>query len=213
MAKVFIFGASIAYGVGGEEGGWGDLLKRKIHLKMYGNSGIGEKHQVYNFGKPGATVEFALDTFSYQLDKYADDQKAIAIVSVGINNTRAKEKPDNFVSNIEDYRNAMTKLLKSLKQKVNYLICVGYSPVDESKTTPKPNPLTGGFTYFFNNRIQEFNDEFKRICKEEGVKFIDIDINPQVWIEKFLWDDGLHPNKLGHQLIFENVWLEVKSLL
>ena len=213
MAKVLIFGASFSYGVGGEEGGWADLLKKKVHQLMYGPNGIGEKHEVYNFSKPGGMSTFTLETASFLIEKFASGQKKIAIVSTGLNDSRAKEKPDNFVSNIEEFEQSIKMLLMDLKPKVDELICFGYLPVDETKTSPKHNPLTGSLTYFSNQRIYEFNQVFKKICQEEGIKFLELEIQSKKWIDECLWEDGLHPNKLGHQLIFEKLWPEVEKLL
>lgn len=49
MTQIFILGSSNAYGVGGKDGGWADILKQYLHNKMYGKYGIGEKHELFNF--------------------------------------------------------------------------------------------------------------------------------------------------------------------
>lgn len=213
MAQIFIFGASSAYGVGGEEGGIGDLLKKKIHSQMYRAGGMGEKHEVYNFATPGATVEFFLESFEYQIDKYAKDTKLITIVSVGMNNSKAINNPDNFVSSPSQYKTTMEKLLTGLKQKVDGVICYGYTHVDESKTAPIANPFNDDLAYFKNDKIIEFNSIFKQVCQQLGLTFIEIDIEQEEWKRKYLFRDGLHPNREGHQLIFDKVWPEVEKLL
>ena len=213
MAQIFIFGASSAYGVGGEEGGIGDLLKKKIHSQMYHPNGTGEKHEVYNFSTPGATVEFFLDSFDYQIDKYAKDTKLIAVVSVGMNNSKAINESGNFISSSSQYKTAMEKSLTKLKQKVDAVICCGYTLVDESKTTPIANPFNEDLAYFRNDKIMEFNKIFKQVCQQIGVAFIEIDVEYEEWKRKYLYKDGLHPNKEGHQLIFDKLWPEVEKLL
>ena len=70
MKQIFILGASTAYGVGGEHGGWGDLIKQYAHSKMYGQSGAGEKYEVFNFALSGATVDFVTTTFPEQIKNY-----------------------------------------------------------------------------------------------------------------------------------------------
>src|SRR5512133_4042867 len=103
MIQIFILGSSMVYGVGGPNGGWADLIKQHLHKKMYGENGVGEKYEIYNFGKSGATIDFVKDTFKSQLDAYDRKQKTIILVSVGGNNTKAEETPDNFVSTPEEY--------------------------------------------------------------------------------------------------------------
>ena len=213
MAQIFIFGASSAYGVGGEEGGIGDLLKKKIHSQMYHPNGTGEKHELYNFATSGATVEFVLESFEYQIDKYAKDTKLIAIVSVGMNNSKAINKQNNFISSTFQYKTAMEKLLIGLKQKVDSIICYGYTLVDESKTTPIANPFNEDLAYFRNDKITEFNKIFKQICEQLEATFFEIDVEYEEWKRKYLYKDGLHPNKEGHQLIFDKLWPEVEKLL
>lgn len=213
--QFFLFGASIVYGVGGKNGGWADMLKRKLHLQMYSTEGEGEKHELYNFAKPGATVEFVVQTFESQIEKYRGDDKAIAVVSVGMNNSKAVDTPKNYISTIESYRKSMIQLLKSISNSVDEVICVGYTPVDEDKTLSKQNPLSGEKSYFWNNRLMEFDAAFKKICEDFGITFIDLmnTVDKTEWKRKNLYKDGLHPNSAGHKFIFEKVWAEVKKMI
>ena len=112
MTQIFIFGSSLAYGVGGESGGWADLLKQKLHHKMFSSGGVGEKYELFNFAKAGEPISFVLETFKYQLEKYRRPGKVIILVSIGGNNSRAKDTPDNFISTVDEYKEEMTALLK-----------------------------------------------------------------------------------------------------
>ena len=213
MAQIFVFGASTAYGVGGEDGGLGDMLKTKLHALMYGQGGVGEKHELYNFTAPGATIEFVLGTFDSQIEQYKKKTKLIAIVLVGGNNARAKDAPDNFVSTVSEYKAAMKKLLTALKNKVNHTICIGLTGVDETKTTPKQNSLSGGQSYFWNKRLIQFSGALEELCREMKTTFIKIDVDQDEWKKIYLWNAGLPPNKDGHRLIFDILWPEVEKLL
>jgi len=213
MAQIFIFGSSGAYGVGSQTGGWADLLKQALHTKMYSAQGVGEKYELYNFAKPGAPIEFVLETFKYQLEKYKRSGKVIILVSVGGNNSKAEDEPNNFISTIEEYQKEMFQLLTELKNNADEVIFVGSGCVDESKTNPKPNPLTGGKSYFSNERRLKFENVLNQICSNLGIKFIKTGIGNEEWIEKYLSDDGLHSNQLGHKLIADNVWVEIEPLL
>lgn len=131
MTQIFIFGASITYGVGAEDAGWADLIKKTVHKRMYSPEGRGEKYEVYNFGNPGATIDFVSRTFKYQLENYQKEGKKILILSIGMNNAKAKGTPENYVSSVEEYKYQMVELLNSLKETIDHIICVGLSPVDE----------------------------------------------------------------------------------
>lgn len=206
ITQIFILGSSSTYGVGGPNGGWADLIKQYLHQKMYEDDGVGEKYELFNFGKSGATIDFVKDTFPVQLKDYGRQQKTIIIVSVGGNNSRAKEKPDNFVSTPEEYEKGMRDLLLSLKQNCDGLILVSSNEyVDEAKTNPKKNPLTGGQDYFTNARRQQFRDIVKQICKDIDVELVDIPVSKEKWVDKYVYLDGLHPNRAGHKLIFDEI--------
>lgn len=204
MQQIFILGSSSAYGVGATNG-WGDLIKQYLHDKMYGNNGVGEKYEVYNFAKAGATIDFVHNNFPQQLKQYGRNQAPIAIVCVGGNNSKADNTPDNFVSTIEDYLEQMDELFSLLKENCSHVISVGNGFVDESKTNPKPNPLTGGKSYFSNERRKGFSDRTKQLCEQKDIAHVEVTVPMQEWIDKYLYKDGLHSNQAGHQLIFEAI--------
>ncbi len=209
MIQVFILGSSYVYGVGAEKSGWADLLKQSIHQKMYGEDGVGEKYEVYNFGKSGAEIKFVQKTFPQQFEQYSRGGKIITILSVGGNNTKAENKPDNFISTPEEYSEQMEKLLDLLKNRSSQVIVVGSSFYDESKTNPKSNPLTGGKSYFSNQRKEIFESKLKKICAQKQITFIDIDVSQSEWQEKYLSNDGLHPNQTGHELIAKKILAKI----
>ncbi|MEK7570789.1 MAG: SGNH/GDSL hydrolase family protein [Patescibacteria group bacterium] len=208
MTQIFIFGASIVYGVGAEEAGWADLIKRNIHNRMYSKNGTGEKFEVYNFGNPDAKIEFILKTFEEQIENYGKDGKKIVVLSIGMNNAKAVGNPDNYVTKIDEYKNQLKKLFQQMKLKVDHVLCVGLTSVDEQKTTPKSNG-----SYFRNQRIEQFNSTFREVCIEMGITFVDILSEQQVCGQACLYKDGVHPNQKGHQLIFEKIFPQIKSLL
>lgn len=210
MAQIFIFGASTTYGVGAEDAGWADLIKRNLHQTMYAKGGVGE---IYNFAKPGATADFVTKTFKHHIEQYSKNRKKIAILSVGMNNSRADGSSDNYISSVGDFKIEMEELLRQMKEKVHHVLCVGYTSVDESKTAPKHNPISGGVSYFWNNRIQEFNEAFAGACEKEGIPFVAIDTTPEAWKKEYQYSDGLHPNQKGHNFIFEKVFPKLKQLL
>lgn len=203
MTQVFIFGASTAYGAGGAQGGWADMLKRDVHNEMFGKHGIGEKHEVFNFAKSGAPAEFVQETFPDQLKHYSKPGRKIAIISVGMNNARADHTPENFVSSINDYIVLMTGLLKDLQLRFDQLLVVGYHVPDETKTVPFINIKSGHHAYFWAERNKQFNAALKQICAENEIIFIDPIALQDKWAPDYLYDDGLHPNDAGYRLIYD----------
>lgn len=213
MIQIFLLGSSMVYGVGGADGGWGDLVKRWLHSKMYGDAGVGEKYELYNFGKSGETITFVLQTFPAQFEHYARGGKTIAVLSVGGNNSKAEGSPDNYVSTLDDYKAETEELLTMAKSKVDHVLVVGNGPVDESKTNPKFNPLTGGKSYFSNSRRQQFSAAYKELCLQHGITYIDRNVDEETWIKQYMYPDGIHPNREGHAYISRQVIAEIEKLL
>lgn len=213
MIQIFLLGSSSIYGVGAENAGWGDLVKQALHKKMYSDAGVGEKYEVYNFGKSGAKIEWVLETFPKQLKNYGRGGKIISVVAVGANNSKAENEPDNFVSTIEEYTKDMSQLLDLLKKSSDHVIAVSAGYYDESKTNPKHNPLTGGKSYFTNARSKVFSERFKELCEERQITFVTDGVTEEEWKEKYLFRDGLHPNQAGHQLISQKVLEQLDKII
>lgn len=214
MIQIFIFGSSSSYGVGGSEGGWADLLKKEIHERAYSDAGTGERYEVFNFGKSGAKISFVRDTFKDQLKHYKrDNGESIALVAIGGNNAKAETEPDNFVSTVEEYESQLTSLLENIKQHVDTVVFVGSGSVDESKTNPKHNPLTGGKSYFTNERRTLFESKLKEICQNLDVPLVELKVDSEEWRQKYLYKDGLHPNDAGYRLMFEKILDQITPFL
>ncbi len=208
MTKIVVFGASILYGIGDTKGGSITRLKTKINTNLFSKSSKNELIEVYNFSKPGATVEFANSISNFAIKNYTNDKDtSIAIISIGMNNAKAVNSRKNYVSTIDDYKKVMGEFLGNVVSKVNHTICIGYTPVDERKTTPKVNPLNNTFSYFTNERILLFNNEFEKICNNLNVKFINFfeKLDLKDWKDSCLYTDGIHPNDKGHEIIFDNI--------
>lgn len=213
MTQVFTLGSSSVYGVGSPAGGWGDLIKQALHKKMYEKDGVGEKFEVFNFSKSGATTTFVKMSFPEQLKQYGRGGKVITIIYMGGNNAKAEGTPENFVSTVEEFSKEIAELLDLLKEKSSHVIAVGSGYYDESKTNPKPNPLTGGKSYFKNSRKREFESRFKELAEDRGMPFVEVGVDEQEWKDKYLYKDGLHPNQDGYELISKKILIELEKLL
>lgn len=210
MAQIICMGASTVYGVGGPNGGWADMLKLALHKQMYKESGADEAHEVFIFAKSGVTVDFIIRGCEQRIEDYKrDGRKTIVVLSIGLNNAKAIGTPDGYVSSPEDYTAQMQQLLKQLTDKVDAVICVGFTPVDESKTTKKINPFTQQRSFFMNERITIFNGVFRQAAEEAGnaIQFLDLfSIASELdWTNSYLSPDGLHPNDNGHHWICAQV--------
>lgn len=214
MTQLYILGSSTAYGVGGEGGGWGDLIKQELHRRNYGPQGHGEVYEVFNFAKSGAKIQFVIDSFPSQFAHYSrPNTKSIALVAVGDNNAKANGQPDNFVSTLDAYLAQMSQLLQLLTTTCDVTIAVGSGFVDETKTSPKINPLSGNKSYFSNQRRIAFESAWANLCGQLNVPFVGVDVSVAEWQHHYLYQDGLHPNAAGHHYIARRVLTAIDSKL
>jgi lysophospholipase L1-like esterase len=217
MAQLLCMGGSIVYGVGGTQGGWADMIKRQLHEQMYAQGLPQKVHETYIFGKPDATIQFVTDTYTQCIANYRrEGQKTIVVLSVGMNDAKAVEQPDNYLNTPEQYKQAMLDLLRNLSTVADAVLCVGFSPVDETKTLPKLNPLTGKKSFFSNQRIQTFSSAFAEAAATAGSKIHFVDVAstlPGDWTTECLGPDGIHPNDAGYRHIFEIVMPEITRLI
>jgi lysophospholipase L1-like esterase len=206
MKQLVILGASSVYGVGAESGGWGDLVKRYVHAKMYGADGVGENAEVFNFSKAGSTIEFVTDTADWIYKNYARSNDVMTLVSVGGNDAKAQNTPDNFLCTHEECTSKVTHLLDVLQERSKLVVFVSNWYVDETKVSPKQSPFGDGkVSYFTNERRFMFNDITQRLCQKKGLRFITVGVDKDTWTRDYLWNDGLHPNQAGYQKIFESL--------
>jgi lysophospholipase L1-like esterase len=212
MAQILCFGASGLYGVGGREGGWPDYLKRDIHAEQFADSGRGERHEVYNFGKPGVSTEFVIENLDSMVAMYSrQESPTILGFNVGGNDSRAYQTPDGYVCTLEEFETKIRTLLQGAKAHTKHVIILGQNQVNESAANPKKNPWDGTTSYFYNERRKLFEEITARVAEEMNVKFV-----PLYQLEEYqemIYADGLHPNTAGHKWIYEQVKPSLMRLL
>jgi len=200
MARILVFGDSIAYGAWDTEGGWAERLKRFIHKRNMNND-YNEYDEVFNFSVSGEDTGDVLNRFEEETSTIVnEDEECIIIFAIGTNDShfyhnenRLQVKPEQFKKNIK-------KLISLAKNFSSKIIFISYTSVDESMTT-----LYNGLNSYKNEYIQEYNNDLNKICKDNNVYFIDIHkIFSEKDYKKLLYD-GLHPNSEGHKLIYEKI--------
>lgn len=177
---------------------------------MYIKGGISEIHEVFNFGKSGATVDFVSASFSDLFSYFRRDKsQTMGVLSVGSNDARAESSPENFTSTLEKFQSEMTDLIKQMKARFDQLVVLDFFPIDETKTMPFVSPTTGIRYFYSNERRLQFCDALEDICRAQGVIFLKTGVPFNEWIGSYLYEDGLHPNSNGHKKLAEMV---MKSL-
>jgi lysophospholipase L1-like esterase len=216
-AQIVCIGASSLYGVGGTKGSWADLYKQDLHLRQYKENGEGQVHEIYNLGIPGATIENFLKRIEIDLvSTRKPGRKLITVIQIGGNNTMAIDEPDNYITSPEEFRELSKKFLQKVKGHSDEVLWVGLNLMDQNKVMPIEKDLEKNRkVYFPNERKVIFDKIAQNVCKELGIKHVSlIDKQQKInWIEKYQYEDGIHPNDVGYKWMYEIIKPEIDKLL
>jgi len=212
MKTVLLFGDSIAHGVGGQAGGWTDKLKTTLNGQLWDSD---RGTVLYELGVSGDTARDVLGRFEVELlarAPHANPQDTSVIFAAGVNDSKATNKSDNFLSDADQYATTIQAFIRIAKGHAANIICVGLLPVDEARSNPR-HTLGGDIAYFFNRRIKQFEAALVEVCKKEHIACVSLFGQvPTDWKQNYL-ADGLHPNDAGHEWIFEQVRPKLKAIL
>ncbi|MCA9348413.1 hypothetical protein KC867_03320 [Candidatus Saccharibacteria bacterium] len=212
--RILVFGDSIAQGFFDSRGGWVQRLAADIHARTLGAMNTDESFyaEVHNLGVSG-------DTASGVLARIVNETKArrlyempdLIIIAVGINDSvlihnKAQQDVYKFQETLEHLADKAMAL-------TNNVLFMGLSAVDEELTNPWKFSSTG--KQFRNHRINLFEDTIKQVAINQEIDFVPIH-------DKFLQEldngyellsDGLHPNDLGHELIYQMISPKIEELI
>lgn len=206
MAIFLCVGDSITYGNWGKSGGWVARLRRFLderNLNIYKGEDLYTKHYtlVYNLGIPGDTTQGLLDRFDKEIaPRFNPELKTIIIFAIGINDSRYYENLQEHAVSFETYQKNLPELFEKAKKYTSEIIFVGLTPVDEKRT----DPLFWETQAFYRNEfIKRYDSEIREFCERQGIKFIEIFDRMVDDDVASLMEDGIHPNDLGYEKIFE----------
>lgn len=201
MARILIFGDSIAYGAWDKEGGWVQRLRKFLDEKNLTDPNF--YCLVYNLGIPGNTSEDLLERFESETkQRLKEGEETTIVFAIGINDSQFIHSKGDHRVPIDKFGNNIQRLIDYAQKYSSKIAFLGLTPVDEEKTTPiQWNPDKS----YKNEYIEKYNLEIRKVCEENRIYFIEIfeklkDLN---YLE--LLEDGLHPNSKGHEKIFEIV--------
>lgn len=199
MFGILAFGDSITFGRGNNlDRGWVGRLRVYLETKD-------EYNAVYNQGIPGDTSKGLLKRIDIECSarmKYNwPGDRYVTLIAIGTNDSKLIGKKECIP--IEDFKRNLKKIVKIAKKHTKKVVLVGLTPVDERFT----NDYEG--TYFFDDRIKEYNTVIDGISKNEKILFIDLYSKMIKTNYKKLLDDGLHPNAEGYELMYKIIKKEL----
>lgn len=205
-----MFGASITQGFWDTHGGWVQRLRSYYDSKQITDFSK-SRPAIFNLGVSADTSTDVINRFENETKARALGDRELALVfAVGTNNA-AVETSGREWSSPDKYRYELIDLIEKARRFTDKIMFVGLAPCDETKTNPVFwNPIN-----YTNARIKLFDDVMEAFCQEQNVPHVPIfgilEEKMKMGIE--LLQDGLHPNDLGHQLIYEIVRPELDKLL
>jgi len=193
MQKIFIFGDSIAYGAWDPEGGWVERLRRWLFATTQGDYNLGTF--LYNLSIVGDTTADLLKRFTPELEARQPGDIiffAACINDAQVVNGQQIAMPADVCANVR-------ALIQRARACASLLCWVGFTPADESRTTPIPWMPDRAYR---NATIAVFDAAIKQTAAEEAIPYIALftawtadRAYPQLLL------DGIHPNAAGHEQI------------
>jgi lysophospholipase L1-like esterase len=198
MSNILVFGDSIAAGMWDLEGGWVERLRKHLYKRVI-ESNLVEYHEVHNLSVSGDTSEDIINRFENEMKaRLWEDPQTLIIFQFGTNDSailidlNKNWVPENiFSKNIK-------KLSENAKYYSNKVFFIGLTPVDESKINPIP--WDKGKAYL-KSEVEKYDNIIENFCKDNGLNYIKL--YDKLTINELA--DGVHPNTMGHTIIYEKV--------
>lgn len=188
--NICIFGDSIVWGAWDKEkAGWANRLSI-----YYQNNN--EENIVYNLGIPSETSTNLIKRIKNECEVREPNT---IIIAIGINDALYLKKEEKEQTDINSFEKNIKEIIKISKLYTKNILFVGLTRVNESCTIPiswNDNEM------YFNKNIEKYNNKIRQCCFENQIMFIDI---LDLLATSDLNTDGIHPNEIGHEKIFERI--------
>jgi lysophospholipase L1-like esterase len=199
--RVVALGDSLVYGFGDpERGGWVEQLRRWWMSPETGG------HVLYNLGIRGDRTQQVAQRLEGEFRQRGELRNRVPdliILSVGANdsprlgrtNGRNYTEFDEFVTE--------TETLLDRSRQLCPVLFVGMVPVDEAKM-----PFLDCLHYTHADQ-HRYKEAARQACQQRQIPYLDLFdrwmARGDTWWRQRLTSDGLHPNTLGYQSLFEDV--------
>lgn len=161
---------------------WANLFRNYINQKDYGVKNF------TNAGIEGKSVKWALDN----IDNLIDEQENVVFVMFG--------SDDRMTSTKEEYESNISKLLKIIDSRSNYMVVM--SPPPAANDT-------------FNNQLtsEDINEILSKISKKEKYTFIShfdgmnkyLENNSDVQYTDLMQNYGAYPSEKGYKVMWDTI--------
>ncbi len=206
MLKILCFGDSITLGEKDiEQGGWADRLKKHYYQKFeYSQT---QQISLYNLGVAGETTDGLLRRFAIEVAaRSIKGQKLLILFAYGINDI-VIHKGKNIVPERYYLRNLhhCITIAKELQANVLLLNMLPIAEFINSKTDQYGKLRLA-------DDIKKYNRLMKNLSVEMNCEYLDLHTIFLQSSQDNLSADGLHPNSIGHQLLYQQIKQKLSDL-
>lgn len=208
--RILVFGDSIVQGFWDSEGGWVNRLRKFYEQRKFSGEDQ-DPPTVFNLGISGETTEQLLKRFKSEVEaRVYPGEEFVFVFGTGTNDTVYRGSEND--SEPELYTEQLKELVNQAKEYSNKILFVGLLPVIDVLLQPFPGSSSG--KCFSTERTSLFDKTLKDFCLENNTPVVDVftsfselpDLNS-------VFDDGLHPNNQGHEIIVSKVKPELEKLI
>lgn len=199
MLTVIIIGGSASNGVGGAGKGWFDLLKFDLESRF-------EDAIVYGLAVYGDTSSQVAERFDSEVIHRVRMGRTVVILQVGGNDTAQHRVSHEYLVSPERFEANLSQILDIVREHELELIVQLILPVNEDATaSTSVDDRVAAVTprrIKTNKAVELYNTVLRRIY-EGHATVVDIGSSFGAQPSDYLCDDGVHPNRKGHALIYE----------
>lgn len=183
-----IWGDSITYGSCDEEAlGWAGRLRKTLPIDDY--------YQLYNLGISGETSTDLLNRFTVEATAVRPNK---IIFAIGTNDSKFPAEADSNNVQPAEFEQNLNNLIERARRHTDQITFIGLTKVDDTWSSVRGSR-------FLNEEIEKYDAIIKKVSDENACSFISVidTVDPKVDLA-----DGLHPNALGYQKMFEKIQSE-----
>ncbi len=197
MNSICVFGDSTSWGAwDSENGGW----VNRLWLSLVDHEPY---ITLYNLSIDGGTSETILARFEQE----ARAREAhVLIFQTGGNDASYLGAGGTTRVPVEQFKNNIEEIIVRAKKITSHIIFMDLKNCDETKTMP----VSWADIHYTNESIMRYVHVMREVCQRNNVFFLEL---PELTNDEF--EDGLHPNAIGHEKIFQTVkgFLEGQKLI
>ena len=204
MAQIFCFGDSITYGAWDvANSGWAQKLRIYLDKKQEEDSSL--YFLTYNLGICGETTDGLANRFLSEVKARIKREKLeenVFIFAYGTNDAAFIPSQNDFYVNLENFKNNLKSTIDQAKNFSNKIFILNIIPVNEELTA---HPIDKDKSRL-NKYIETYNKSIRETVDDASIYFIDVNsafMNNNY--KNLLCEDGLHPNEIGHEVIFNEL--------